>query len=121
MPAEARDIDFCPYTGGPLPRWNFRLKPRAGLRRAVSDHKRDDLPGSPAQRNPKPALIRAPTDVGPAFTEFEDVAFFGRVDLIGYRFGLASLLSFRFMSHRERVFRLTPKIRLIALFDPRSR
>jgi len=42
-------------------------------------------------------------------------------DLIGYWFDLVSLLSCRFVSHRERVFRLTPKIRLIALLEPRSR
>jgi len=116
---EKRPIGFPTVTEAlffPILRQNLCLEPSAGLGRTVSDHKCDDLPSSPAQRNPKPALIRPLPDVGRPFIKLKDIVFFGRLDLIGYGFGFASL----FLSQRERVLRLTPKMRLIALFDPHS-
>ena len=64
-------------------RWNFCPQPSAGLRRSVSDHEGDDLASPPAQRDPEPAFVRPLADVGPAFVKFEDIAFFGRLDLLG--------------------------------------
>lgn len=98
-------------------RRNLCPEPSTGLGRAVSDYESNDLASPSAQRHPEPSLVRSLADIGPAFVEFEDIAFFGGVDLISYWLGFASL----FLSQRERVFRLTPKMRLIALFEPRSR
>ena len=98
-------------------RWDFYPKPSAGPCAPVPDHEGYDLPSSSAQSDPEPPLVRALMDVCPAFVQFKDIAFLRRFDLISYRLGFASL----FLSHRERVFRLTPKMRLIALFEPRSR
>jgi hypothetical protein len=56
-----------------------------------------------------------------SFIEFKNIAFLSWPEPIGYWLGFASLSSCRFLSHRVSVLRLTPKIRLIARFDPRSR
>lgn len=71
-------------------RWNFCPEPSTGLCRAVSDHEGDDLPRSAAQRHLKPAFVRPLANVSPALVEFEDIAFFGRLDLISYWFGSVS-------------------------------
>jgi hypothetical protein len=64
-------------------RWNFCPQPSASLRRSVSDHEGHDLASPPAQRDPEPAFVRPLADVGPALVKFEDIAFFGRLDLLG--------------------------------------
>ena len=64
-------------------RWNFRPQPSASLSRSVPDYEGDDLPGSTAERDPKPAFVRPLADVSPAFVKFEDIALLGRLNLLG--------------------------------------
>jgi hypothetical protein len=64
-------------------RWDLCPKPSTSLRRSVSDHESNDLPGTSAERDPEPTFVRPLADIGPALVEFEDIALFGRLDLIG--------------------------------------
>jgi len=89
----------------------------AGPGRTVSDYKRHDLPGPTAEGDPEPPFVRPFSGARPALIEFKDIVLLSRPEPISYWLGFASLFS----SHRLNVLRLTPKMRLTARFEPRSR
>jgi hypothetical protein len=64
--------------------WYPAPEPGAGPGRAVSDHKRDDLPGPTAQSNPQPPFVRPFSGASPAFVEFKDVILFSWPEAFGY-------------------------------------
>jgi len=65
-----------------VPFRNLVPKPDTGPCRPVSNHERNNLPGSAAQRHPEPPLIGPAADVGPALVKFENIAVLRRLDLL---------------------------------------